>query len=166
MTKATHAAAVETPQSKNDPTQVKVEEIPLPPESLWAELENSTAAKNEPEATETAVPVRHKFPYERLEFVKNAEVTIPLQFPFVRGGATISALTLRRLTVGEVGDVIDTLPDTYDNYDIYAFMCGQPATVLRGLVDVDGAKVAEVGYDFLPQLFRGETAVEIVSESS
>lgn len=77
-----------------------------------------------------------------------------------------SAQTLRRLTVGEVGDLIDGLPDTYDNYDIYAFMCGQPAAVLRGLVDVDGEKVAGVGYDFLPRLFRGETAAESESASS
>lgn len=144
-------AAVETPQSRDDPTDIKVEEIPLPPPEMWGELENS----GKPAPTEAAAPVpRVSRPIERLAFVAAPTVTVPLQYPFVREGGTVDSITVRRLTVGEVGDVLDSLPPDFDNHDIYAVMTGLPAPVLRGLVDVDGDKVMAVAYDFLPLVFR------------
>ena len=144
-------AAVETPQSRDDPTDVTVEEIPLPPPEMWAELENS----GKPAAAEPVPPApRVSRLIEQLAFVAAPAVTVPLQYPFVREGRAVDSITVRRLTVGEVGDVLDSLPPDFDNHDIYAVMTGLPAPALRGLVDVDGDKVMAVAYDFLPLVFR------------
>ena len=155
--------AVETPQIRDQPESVKIEEIPLPPQELWNELDNS---RQTPDEKQQAAPaIRRKQPVERLEFLQNAETTIPLAYPFRRNGEVVDKITMRRLTVGELGDVIDSLPDNFDNYDIYAAMCGLPSAVLRGLIDVDGDKIMEIGYDFLPRLFRPKEEETNGSES-
>ncbi|MFA7604693.1 MAG: hypothetical protein WCY29_16980 [Novosphingobium sp.] len=143
---------VETPQGKDDQADVKVEEIPLPPEELWKELDNSTGAGTA--APAIASEKRPPLPAERLKFMRDAQVAIALEYPFERDGVLVETITLRRLTVIEVGEVFDALADNFDFYDIYAAMADQPAAVLRGLIDVDGEKVAEVGYSFLPRRFR------------
>jgi len=150
---ARRTVQVETPQGKDDQSDVKVEEIPLPPEELWKDLDNSA------DADATAAPAmaggnRPPLPAERLKFMRDAQVAVPLEYPFERDGVLVETITLRRLTVIEVGEVLDALPENFDFYDIYAAMADQPAAVLRGLIDVDGEKVAEVGYSFLPRRFR------------
>lgn len=146
---------VETPMSKNDPTEVKVEEIPLPPPEMWEALDNSPKPKAAAPTAAAPAPTRRKF--DQLAF-KGGEVTrsIPLQFSFDHPEmGDVTQITVRRLTVGEVGELIDTRdPEAPDFFDIYARMCGMPETVLRGLIDVDGEAVTGVCYDFLPRLFR------------
>jgi len=139
---ARRTVQVETPQGKDDQSDVKVEEIPLPPEELWKDLDNSA------DADATAAPAMAGGNRPPLP------VAVPLEYPFERDGVLVETITLRRLTVIEVGEVLDALPENFDFYDIYAAMADQPAAVLRGLIDVDGEKVAEVGYSFLPRRFR------------
>lgn len=160
---APRSMKVETPQSKDDPADVTVEEIPLPPEELWKELDNSggkAATSAEPAA---ATEKRPPLPAERLKFMRDAQVLIPLEYPFERDGGVVDSITMRRLTVIEVGEVFDALPEDFDFYDIYAVMADQPAAVLRGLIDVDGEKIAEIGYSFLPRRFRAATESESAS---
>lgn len=146
---APRTARVETPQGKDDPKDVKVEEIPLPPEELWSQLENGGGAQAAQPAPAEAAR-RQRLPVERLKFMRDASVPIPLEYPFEWEGEAVDTIVMRRLTVGESGEMVDALPEEFDYYDFYAVMCGLPASVLRGLIDVDGRKVAEVGYDFLP----------------
>jgi hypothetical protein len=146
---------VETPISKDDASQVKFEEIPLPPQEMWAELDNSGAAQEATKRPDAVSAPDFSKPMERLAFVGDAtERSIPLKFPFDWNGERISTIVMRRLTVLEVGNLLERLPQNFDNYDIYAGMAGLPASVLRGLIDDDGEEVTQVGYDFLPQLFR------------
>jgi hypothetical protein len=157
---------VATPISRDDPEKVKIEEIPLPPEEMWAELDNSgkgspPAAKPEPGAAPADRPV------EKLEFLDAVNLVIPLKFPFRWQGKKVDAITVRRLTVGELGDLIDSIPEPRpDNFDIYAAMTGLPAKVLRGLIDQDGEQVTEACYDFLPRLFRPRTDPPSASSST
>lgn len=161
-------ARVETPQSKDDPANVKVEEIPLPPEALWSELENAGGK------TATAAPVaaagqparRQALPVARLKFMRDSSVAIPLDFPFEWEGRVVDTITMRRLTVAEAGEMVDALPEDFDFWDFYSLMCDLPAAVLRGLIDADGKKVSEVGYDFLPHKLQPETDTESGSASS
>lgn len=157
---------VETPVSQDDPKKVTVEEIPLPPEEMWKDLDNSGAKAASPATTPEEPAKRERRAAMRLNFLRATEAKVPLEFPFEWEGKNVDTIVLKRLTVGEVGDLIDTLPDNFDNYDIYAAMCGLPASVLRGLIDVDGQKVAEVGYDFLPRLFQTATESTNASGSS
>ncbi len=144
--------AVDTPQSRDNPSDVKAEEIPLPPPEMWAELNNNAT----PAAELVAPAPRKRLPAQQLQFVVSPTVEIPLQYSFVLDGRTVDAIIVRRLTVAEVGDVVDQLPDDFDNFDIFAHMTGLPAPVLRGLVDVDGQALVDAGYDFLPLAFRPE----------
>lgn len=157
-------AKVAVPQSKADRTDVKYEEIPLPPVEMWNELDNSKV-KVEP----AAAVLSETRQIERLAF-RHGETKreIALQFPFdhaVHG--PIDTITIRRLTVGEVGDVISNRPlNPPDLFDIYGAMCGLPAETLRGLIDVDGEKVTEICFDFLPRLFRPRTMDQVASSST
>ena len=148
-------AQIETPMSKDNPTDVTVEEIPMPPIEKWGELDNSGgSAAATPARTAADQPER---PREKLNFTgATPEVRIPLEYPFTHEEfGLVETVTVRRLTVGEVGLLIDARrANAPDNFDIYAAMTGLPAPVLRGLIDVDGEAVAGAAYDFLPRVFR------------
>lgn len=158
----TKSAKIETPLTKVPGGEAKIEEIPLPPEHLWSELDNSgqvaaPAAAGTPAAAGAAPPPAREI--ARLDFsgAKLPVRLIPLEYGFTHAGARVASVTVRRLSIGEVGDLIDSLPPgRVDNFDIYAAMTGLPAPVLRGLVDVDGERVTEACYDFLPRVFRPE----------
>lgn len=156
---------VETPVSQTDPSQVKVEEIPLPPEEMWKDLDNSTAPVA-PDASAAPETKRQPMPAARLKFLRDTQVEVPLEFPFEWEGQIVEKIVIRRLTVGEVGDLVDSLPGTFDNYDVYAAMCGLPGEVLRGMIDQDAEKLIEVGYDFLPRMFRFRKEAENGSAST
>jgi hypothetical protein len=127
---------------------------------MMAELDNSP--KPAP-----AAPARSR-KFERLAF-KGGQTTrtIALEFPFDHSDlGEVTEITIRRLTVGEVGELLDSRdPEAPDYFDIYARMCGVPETVLRGLIDVDGEEVTGVCYDFLPRLFRPVRATASSSTS-
>lgn len=151
-------AKVQVPQSKTNPADVKVEEIPLPPQELWAELDNS---KSVPASVPTAEPQANKAAARpevaKLNFVsRDVERMIPLEFPFEDEQlGLVEHITVRRLTVGDLGGILDGRdPNAADNFDIYAAMTGIPAPILRGLIAVDGEEVSQVCYDFLPRIFR------------
>lgn len=156
-------AFIATPQSKNDPADVKVEEIPLPPADMWEELDNSgkvktVAAASTVQCEELPAPAA---PQARLNFHSSAfKSVIPLRYPFDHPSTgTVEQITIRRLTVGEVGELLDRIdPKARDNFDIYAVMTGVPADVLRGLIDIDGEEVSQVCYDFLPRIFRPQAS--------
>lgn len=131
---------------------------------MWAALDNGAAgagrmADGKP-ASQPATGRPAERPIERLAF-RSGETgrTVTLKYPFdhpVLG--SVDAITIRRLTVGEVGDLITQRPaDAPDLFDIYGAMCGLPAATLRGLIDVDGEEVADICWDFLPRAFRAKT---------
>lgn len=158
-------AQVIVPNSKVDPNNVKFDEIPLPPREMWEDHDYAAnnAGKSErltasaASAAPAPLPVSNR-PRKALRFVSGQyQMTVPLKFPFEDDGlGLVDAITIRRLTVGEVGEVLDERTgDEPDNFDIYAKMTGLPADVLRGLMDVDGEEVSRVCFDFLPLIFRG-----------
>ncbi|MCO5083410.1 MAG: phage tail assembly protein [Rhizobiaceae bacterium] len=167
---------IQTPVTLDPKGPTVSEEIPLPPEHMWAELENGAtpeapAAPAETPAASAAtaarpvvkVPVRE---VAELEFTgaKKPWRDIPLEYPFPFGGREVTEIRVRRLTVSEVGDLLETVPDDRpDNFDIYAVMAGLPAPVLRGLIDVDGERVVGACWDFLPRSFRPAQAPADVS---
>lgn len=153
-------ATVLEPQSKDDRSDVKATEITLPPPEMWAELDNATSVAVKPEQAAPATAAQAEKPsrkIERLSFVgAQAMRSIKLEFPFEHPLlGLVEAITVRRLTVGEVGNLLDNRnPEEPDNFDIYAIMTDIPAPILRGLVDIDGEEVSQVCFDFLPRLFR------------
>jgi hypothetical protein len=148
-------AQVKTPMSKDDPTDMKVEVIPLPPPEMWAELNNAPAT---PAVASAAAPERPEPPHreeEQLDFVEDPSVVIPLKFPFRRQGIVVSSITVRRLTIGQVSGLVTRIGDgEISTFDIYSEMTRQPAAVLRGLVSEDGTEVSNVAYGFLPPSLR------------
>ncbi|CDZ45604.1 hypothetical protein [Neorhizobium galegae] len=147
-------AKVTTPMSKDDPSDVKIEEIPLPPIEMWGELDNSQgSAVTAPAAPASSEQrVREE---EQLDFVDDPSVVIPLKFPFRRQGIVISSITVRRLTIGQVSGLVTRIGGgEISTFDIYSVMTGQPAAVLRGLVSEDGTEVSNVAYGFLPPSLR------------
>lgn len=152
-------ATVLTPQSKSDPTDVKVEEIPLPPAEMWEALDNSGTGKaKEPEkpAGKAADQAAIDRPIAALKFLKAMDQSVALDFPFEHPElGAVEAVTVRRLTVGQMGDILDRRdPKSPDLFDIYAIMTGLEADVLRGLEAKDGERVTGVCFDFLPPLLR------------
>jgi len=143
---------IETVQEKGNPLAVKVEEIPLPPVDQWEALDNSGDTKAAG-AGKSAIAQRE---IEKLDFECPPLEVVPLEYPFSHHMlGRVTQITIRRLTVGEVGKVLDQRPaDTPDMFDIYAVMTDIPASILRGLVDIDGEKVAGACFNFLPRLFR------------
>ncbi len=155
-----HTASIVTAQTRSNPDDVKVEEIPLPPVEMWAALENSApppvAAATEGESrVETSAVLTDRI-IERLTFTAPMWRDVPLKFPFNHVDlGHVSSIRVRRLTVGEVGDMLDRRdPKAPDMFDIYAAMTGIPAAVLRGLEACDGEEVTGVCFDFLPRLLR------------
>lgn len=158
-------ATIETSNSKDDPSDVIVEEIfvpdTLPPGETPADGKANANARPaiKPRDIET---LDFEIPGER-QFFR----VVPLKHPFRRNGEIVRDITVRRLTVGAVGDLIDDRPgDMPDFFDIYAVMTGLPAAVLRGLIDIDGEAVAEACFDFLPRYFLPRSAVSASSSTS
>lgn len=151
-------ALISTPQSKNNPADVKVEEIPLPPAEMWEELDNSGKGKVQAEPEKWVEKVEHatERPIAVLKFIKPMQESVPLQFPFQHPElGAVEAVTVSRLTVGQMGDMLDRRdPKAPDLFDIYATMTGLEADVLRGLEATDGERVTGVCFDFLPPLLR------------
>lgn len=153
-------ALVSTPQSKNDPADVKVEEIPLPPSEMWEELDNSGKAKSKAEAEKPAAKTADQTPADRpiaaLKFLKAMNQSVALDFPFEHPDlGAVETVTVNRLTVGQMGDILDRRdPKSPDMFDIYSIMTGLEADVLRGLEAKDGERVTGVCFDFLPPLLR------------
>lgn len=154
-------ALIATPQSKNDPTDVMVEEIPLPPAEMWEDLDNSgtpaVKVDAKPAASIAEAPVE---PIEELEFVGASHCrTVPLTHPFRRNGEIVDTITVRRLRIGDVDRFIKRAQGgSFSTFDIYAEMTGLPASVLRGLVDEDGDAVTDACFDFLPRSLKPEAA--------
>lgn len=158
-------ATIETSNSKDDPSDVIVEEIFVP---------DSLPPGNTPAADAASAngrPALKPRDIETLDFEIPGERqffrVVPLRHPFRRNGEIVRDITVRRLTVGEVGDLIDDRPgDMPDFFDIYAVMTGLPAAVLRGLIDIDGEMVAGACYDFLPRYFRPPSTAPTASSST
>lgn len=142
-----------------EPIYAAEDEIPLPPEEMFAELDNSGAAIESTSAGPTAAPVQAGPTVAVLEFVgeKKPFVEVPLTYPFKWDGVVVETIVVRRLTVQAMGDFWDGLPTDgrYDRMDVYAAMCGLPAPVIRALPEPDGTRVTEACFDFLPRDFRG-----------
>ena len=143
-----------------DTADTKIEEIALPPQEMWEELENSsaaaeTASPSSAPASAAPLPVKAQREVAKLDFVSATYAReVPLKFPFRLGGRVIDIVFVRRLTIAELGDLLDKLPpQRTDNFEIYAAMTGLPAPILRGLIDVDGQDVTGACYDFLPRVF-------------
>jgi hypothetical protein len=79
---------------------------------------------------------------------------VPLAHPFEHEGGVVDVVTVRRLTVAEVGAVMERYgaDDQIELFDFYAAMSGLPAAVLRGLIDDDGAEVVAAARPLLPRL--------------
>ena len=151
------AAQVAVPQSKSDPNAIKVEEIPLPPRELWAELDNTVPAPSAtPVSDKQDVPEEQPAPFEELDFIGDGHKRIvPLAHPFRRAGGEVRSIEVRRLRIGEIDTILRNMGDRpLSLFDIYAQMCGQPIAVLRGLVDEDGDAVTAAAFDFLPRALR------------
>lgn len=150
----TQMMQVRTPIDKNGGE--KIELIPLPPDILY-EQADAPQPESKPMTEATARKASGSAPQAKLNFLSPAfKSVIPLRYPFEHPSTgLVEEITVRRLTVGDVGELLDTLdPEARDNFDIYAVMTGLPADVLRGLMDEDGAEVSQVCYDFLPPIFR------------
>lgn len=155
MTHEQIQAKIQTPMSKSDPNDVKIESIPLPPPEMWSTLDNSTAIAPATMSAEAAVaPVTPV-----VFFGKQRSTTVPLQFPFTLDGSTITGVTIRRLTLGEVQDLLaKTRGRTLVFMEIYAEMTGLSVDTLKGLDDEDGVAITDAAYDFLPPRFKTDDA--------
>lgn len=105
-------------------------------------------------ATDT-LPAAKPFEVATLRFLDPAAMsaTVDLEFPFEWKGQEVRQITIRRLTVSEVGAVMTAIPEGED-YDVYVFiaaMAGLPAPVLRGLIEEDGAEVIAKARPLLPR---------------
>jgi len=137
--------------------EVAGETIPLPPEELWRELDNSgegaaAGAEAPPKAPEKAPEVA------TLDFVGDRpEVTVPLRYPFRLDGRPVEAVTVRELQTWEVGAIARSIPpaEAGDLFHFYAAMTGLPAPVLRALPGTDGERVTGAAWAFLPRMIRG-----------
>ena len=152
----------------DDPLAVDIAEIPLPDGDVLAAMLAEEAAADEAAAappvaatkdvaaTKAAKQVAESPEVAALSFVggRPRAVAIPLDFPFEFDGRTVEAVTVRRLTVSEVGRLTNALPERFDNFEVYAAMTDLSAAVLRGLDEADGARVSAAAYDFLPRAFR------------
>ena len=140
-------AAQAAPLSGPDPLQVPVEEIPLPPEHLVDELDNTPAVEALAPAREVAT----------LSFVGDGPAKeFPLRFPFLWNGETVSSVTVRCLSTAEMGEAMRAIgaEADFDLFDIYARMTGLAAPVLRALPSLDGEPITAACFDFLPPSFR------------
>ena len=104
------------------------------------------------EATAQAVVPAKPAARAALKFLSpgNMSATHTLAHPFELDGANIAVVTIRRLTLGEVGEIISQ--GSIELYDFYAAMTGLPVAVLRGLEGDDGQELLEACDPFLPRL--------------
>lgn len=146
-----------TPSSP-EPILAAEGEIPLPPPEMFEQLDNSGAGETVKTAPASSSG-RQSPEVADLEFVGEALplTEIPLHYPFRWAGETVSTITVRRLTVAQMGAFWDGLPDdgAYERSDLYGVMCGLPGKVIRALPDVDGSRVTRACFDFLPREFGG-----------
>lgn len=150
-----------TAPKKPDPApEIDVADIPLPPEEQWVELDNGAETPGSEPAAKS--PPRPPVPPAKLEFEGSAhERVIPLKHPFKHPetGKMVREIIVRRLLTAEVEEAIETvLAEGYSNFVLYAKMTGLTVPILRGLMDEDGDAVTDAAYDFLPRVFRTETA--------
>lgn len=144
------AEGAAAPQGQTSTLAVPLSDLPLPPEELVDQLDNSgAAAAQAPAPAEVAT----------LEFVGDdlPEQTFPLKYPFRWQGERIDAITVRQLRTGQMGDVyrrVSAEKRGAELYDFYAEMCGLPAAVLRALPAVDGEPIIDKAWDFLPPSLR------------
>lgn len=138
-----------------------VEEIPLPPDDVRAEMiaeEEAAVAKGEPAKAPQGRPAARPVEVAKLDFVgAERSVVETLDFPFDLDGVRVSAVTIRRLTGYEIAAFVrEHLNDdgTFDRYALYSYMTGLPAPVLRGLDQDDGMKVTGACSNFLPRVLR------------
>jgi len=123
---------------------------PLPPQGADGEPGNSIPAKRPPR--EIAV----------LQFVDPDAVRkrVLLHYPFLWEGQAVDAITVRRLSVAEVGLITEEMiaSNDFDLYRYYEAMTGLPAPVLRGLIEEDGEAMLDAVTPFLPRIVQ-ETLV-------
>lgn len=147
-------AAQAVPLSGGTPLTIDAKDIPLPPEHLVDQLDNQAPAA-EPDETPAEVATLDFFGDEMPEW------THPVRFKFRWQGVPVEAITVRQLSVQQVGGIFrraraaGRMPDLFD---VYAEMTGLPAKVLRALPSVDGDPVTGMCWDFLPPSLRPETA--------
>lgn len=96
-------------------------------------------------------------PVERLAFrpgAKPLSEDVLLDWPFEWQGRVVDRVTVRRLTVAEVGDLADSGDlQRLGMWAFYAAQTGLPAGVLRGLIEDDGDRVTDANRRFLPSAF-------------
>lgn len=151
-------AVVMEPQSKDDRTDVKAIEIPLPPPEMWKDLDNSGGKVADPASAAAPAIAKVEAEIEELEFLGDVhQRQISLQYPFRFKGNEVHAITVQRLRIGDVDRFIQRARGgSFSTFDIYAAMTGLPVGVLRGLIDVDGDAVTEACFDFLPPSLKPE----------
>lgn len=140
------------PLTGPDPLRVPIEDIELPPAHLVDQLDNSGEAPADDAAEE-------KPEVATLDFIGDdlPAKEFPLRYPFRLAGAEVRSVTVRQLSVSELGVVVGRYQRSGkapDLFDLYAEMCGLPAPVLRALPAVDGEPIVDAAYDFLPPYFR------------
>lgn len=147
--------------TKSSDTHIAVSDIPLPPEDQWDGLENqpnTAGPSGSPKAEVKQAPVEPA----KLDFIGTGHfLTVVLKHPFnhPETGETVTEITIRRLLTSEMEDAIaGALDGDFSNFNLYARMTGLSVPILRGLIDEDGAVVTDTAYDFLPPVFRAESA--------
>jgi len=153
---------VTTANSKDDPTNVITEDIPLPPRELWADLDNSGATAAEPAAPLSALPVAVATFDADVEMSRCVELAYPLTVDGVRYARAIA----RRLTTAQIGEFAGLLKSTSDNSDFAGFMTGIPAPVIRAMEAGDGLAVIAMALDFLPLKLQRATGWTSASATS
>lgn len=143
-----------------EPILADPSEIPLPPQEMWGDLDNSHVGATPTEAPASTSAPRQAAPtVAALEFVGETKpwVEIPLRYPFRWNGVVVETIVARRMTVAEMGAFWESLPSdgSYERTDLYGVMCSLPGSVIRALPDVDGERVTEVCFGFLPRAFGG-----------
>jgi hypothetical protein len=125
------------------------EAIPLPPPEIVEQMMG-------PSATTAPSPSAPPMSAAQLKFTgeKKWTVVVPLEFPFEHEGRLVEVVTVRRLTVAEMGALANARGDQVTLWDAYAAMTGLPEAVLRGMEAGDGAAVTDITYDFLPRQLR------------
>ncbi|OCP17426.1 MULTISPECIES: hypothetical protein [unclassified Ensifer] len=151
-------AKIETPIDLKDLSKVEIEEIPLPPQEMWGELNNTESSTSAPSVTveefaSSAGPVASE---AILDFVGSNHIrTVQLAHKFRFNGELVETVTIKRLTIGQVSTFIQEHADKpFTTFDVYAVMTGLSASVLRGLIDEDGDLVTDAAYSFLPLALR------------
>lgn len=157
-------ALVETPGMPGEAPDI--EEVELPPEEMWAQLDNSgqAPAKDAPAAAEAgaqaaaaawAWPDAAPGEVAEIQFLSDRDKVVPLKFPFTWEGREYSQIRIRPLTLGDVSKLQQRPAGVKVTlFDLYSRMTGLPSSVLRALESGDGEAVTNLAYDFLPPSLR------------